>query len=50
LNKYSGDRKEIVNKVTTEAFFYPFSKLNELGTQDDIDDFDIANARHITWI
>jgi hypothetical protein len=44
LNKYSNNKKEIVNNIATEAFHEHFSKLNENIANDAPDDFNVSNV------
>ena len=45
LNKYSGERKEILKKVSAEVFYEHFSKLNTAET-DEENVFDLSKIRH----
>lgn len=44
LNKFSGERKEVLKKVSAEVFYEHFSKLNSHETEDDLIAFDLQNV------
>lgn len=46
LNKYSGERKEIINKVSNQAFYEHFVKLNQTfdNKGDAVTDFDFSTV------
>ena len=44
LNKFSGERKEVLKEVSTEAFYEHFSKLNSVDPDEDFDAFDLTRV------
>ena len=41
---FSGERKEVLKKVSTEVFYEHFSKLNSVEPDEDFDAFDLTKV------